>query len=322
MTSVQERSSSTSAAERAVVLEGVSKQFGEHRAVSDMNLIVPRGCVYGFLGPNGAGKTTTIRMILSIFEPSEGRVEILGHRSALEVRNRIGYLPEEKGLYRKMKAWAVIAYFGALKGMSHASAKARAIELLREYGLGDFVNHKCDQLSKGMQQKVQLLASIVHDPELVILDEPFSGLDPVNQEVMEGAIRSLKNSGRTVIFSTHIMEHAERLCDRIVLIAKGRRVFDGTVDEAKRSVPRRVRIGVDGSPDALQRVPSIRSVRPAEGAPNLLEVDLAPGADPDSLLRTCFESGVVLRSFDRSDPTLLDVFKALVKAQGAGALTQ
>lgn len=312
--------------EAAVTLENVTKQFGSFTAVRDMNITIPKGLVYGFLGPNGAGKTTTIRMILSIFEPTAGRVEILGHRTAIEVRERIGYLPEEKGLYKKMKAWAVIAYFGTLKGLSRGEARTRALSLLDRYGLGKFANYKCDALSKGMQQKVQLLASIVHNPELVILDEPFSGLDPVNQEVMEGAIADLKKNGQTVIFSTHIMEHAERLCDRILLIAGGRKVLDGTVAEAKKSIPRRLRIETESSEGDLRGLPGVREIVsvPAGSEPNInkYEIMLEDKADPDEVLKACFKNNIMLRSFDRNDPSLREVFMTLVKAQGAQGITQ
>lgn len=312
--------------ETAVLVEGVTKQFGSFTAVRDMNITISKGLVYGFLGPNGAGKTTTIRMILSIFEPTVGRVEVLGHKSALQVRERIGYLPEEKGLYKKMKAWGVIAYFGSLKGLRRDDAKRRAHELLDRYGLGKFANYKCDAMSKGMQQKVQLLASIVHEPELVILDEPFSGLDPVNQEVMEGAILDLKKSGKTVIFSTHIMEHAERLCDRILLIAGGRKVLDGTIAEAKRAIPRRLRIETEDDPGALQGTEGVVDIikigESSDQAARRYELLLSENANPDAILKSCFERQIRLRSFDRSDPTLREVFMTLVKAEGSAALTQ
>jgi ABC-2 type transport system ATP-binding protein len=308
----------------AIVLEGVTKNFGSFTAVRDLDLQIPKGLVYGFLGPNGAGKTTTLRIILSIFEPTAGRVEILGHKSALDVRDRIGYLPEEKGLYKKMKAWAVIAYFGTLKGLARDEAKQKAMALLEKYGLGSFTNYKCDALSKGMQQKVQLLASIVHDPDLVILDEPFSGLDPVNQEVMEGAIAELKNSGRTVIFSTHVMEHADRLCDRILLIAGGRKIFDGSVADAKKSIPRRIRIETDSDVSPLRQVRGVRELvrNGAMGSTARHELVLEDGVDADEVLKACFDHHIALRSFDRSDPSMREVFMTLVKAQGAGAITQ
>src|SRR5438105_3986880 len=215
----------------ALELRCVTKFYGNFRAVDDLSFALAPGSICGFLGPNGAGKTTTIRMILEIIKPSSGAITVLGKPSALEVRQRVGYLPEEKGLYKKMKAWAIIAYFASLKGLERKAAKRRAYELLERYGLKDFADKPTDALSKGMGQKVQMLASIAHDPELVILDEPFSGLDPVNQQVMEEIIRDMAKRNRTVLFSTHVMQHAERLCDRILLIAKGRKILDGTLAE-------------------------------------------------------------------------------------------
>ena len=179
------------AAASVLELRNVTKFYGSFKAVDDLTFSLPHGSICGFLGPNGAGKTTTIRMILEIIKPNSGAISVLGHSSALEVRQRIGYLPEEKGLYKKMKAWAVIAYFATLKGMTKRAAKLRAYELLERYGLKDFANKPTDALSKGMGQKVQMLASLAHDPEFVILDEPFSGLDPVNQQVMEEIIRDM-----------------------------------------------------------------------------------------------------------------------------------
>ncbi len=292
-------------------LEHIFKRYGDFEAVHDLSLVVPRGSIYGFLGPNGAGKSTTIRIALSIYAPTSGTIQVLGRPSALDVRERIGYLPEEKGLYRKMKAGDVIAYFGQLKGMKRADAKRKAVDMLERYGLGANVNSKCEALSKGMQQKVQVLASIVHEPEFVILDEPFSGLDPVNQEVLEQVIGDLNKRGSTIVFSTHVMEHAERLCNRIVLIAKGRKLFDGTLPEAKRTVPRRVILETSASPELLERLPGVRGVdRGAQ--PNRYEVALAEGARPDEILTACFKSGIELQAFDKNEPSLRDVFLKLV----------
>lgn len=245
----------------ALELSNVTKFYGSFKAVDDVSFNVQPGSICGFLGPNGAGKTTTIRVILDILKPSSGSVTLLGHSSALEVRHRIGYLPEEKGLYKKMKAWSVIAYFATLKGLSRDAAKQRAYELLERYGLKDFANKPTDALSKGMGQKVQMLASIAHDPEFVILDEPFSGLDPVNQQVMEDIIRDMAKRNRTIIFSTHVMQHAERLCDRVILMAKGKKIFDGTIPEARRVLPRRVRIETEDAIDSLRSLPEVVSLR-------------------------------------------------------------
>src|ERR1043166_9599758 len=264
-------------------LQHVTKFYGSFKAVDDVTFSLPRGSISGFLGPNGAGKTTTIRMILEILKPTSGSITILGRASALEVRQRIGYLPEEKGLYKKMKTWAVIAYFAALKGMSKKDAKRRAFDLLERYGLKDFANKSTDALSKGMGQKVQMLASLAHDPEFVILDEPFSGLDPVNQQVMEEIIRDMAARGRTVLFSTHVMQHAERLCDRILLIAKGKMIFDGTIAHAKETTPRRVKLETEDDVGPLRALPEVRSARIVEASNGHVGVRPSPpGAIPDT----------------------------------------
>jgi ABC-2 type transport system ATP-binding protein len=259
-------------------------------------------------------------MILDIIRPTTGSVSILGEASVLRVRHRIGYLPEEKGLYKKMKNWAVIAYFATLKGMDRTAAKRRAHELLARYGLADFANKPTDALSKGMQQKVQVLASIAHDPELVILDEPFSGLDPVNQQVMEDIIRDMARRRRTIIFSTHVMQHAERLCESILLIAKGRKIFDGTIAQAKALFPRRVRIETPDDINPLRSLPHVSSVQPyvaanakalSNGAAHW-EISLRENADPQALLSTCFEQKIRLQSFTQSELTLHEIFMQLV----------
>ncbi len=301
-------------------LRGVTKLFGDFRAVDDVSFSLTAGCIHGFLGPNGAGKTTTIRMILEIIKPTNGSITVLGESSALKVRQRIGYLPEEKGLYKKMKCWAVIAYFATLKGLGRGAAKRCAFELLERYGLKDFATKPTDALSKGMGQKVQMLASIAHDPEFVILDEPFSGLDPVNQQVMEDIIRDMAKRGRTVLFSTHIMQHAERLCDRILLLAKGRKIFDGPVAEAKRIIPRRVRIQTGDDITPLRELAEVVSLRPlpratdelGSGAAANWELELRESGDPQAILQACFARGIRLLSFNQSDPTLHEVFVRLV----------
>lgn len=320
---------SNAVSERGTVLSlhQVTKFYGSFKAVDEVSFTVNAGCICGFLGPNGAGKTTTIRMILDIIKPSQGNITVLGRASALEVRERLGYLPEEKGLYKKMKAWSIIAYFATLKGMSRAAARQRAFELLERYGLKDFAEKPTDALSKGMGQKVQMLASIAHDPEFVILDEPFSGLDPVNQQVMEDIIRDMARRKRTVLFSTHVMQHAERLCDRIVLLARGKKIFDGTIAEAKRQVPRRVRLETADDIGALRELPQVMGVRalPApEGQDSGdvaagWELELAEKADPQGILQTCFARGIRLRSFNQSEPTLHEVFVRLVGPDAAEA---
>lgn len=305
--------------ENVLELIDVSKKYGDFTAVKNLSLSIPKGSIYGFLGPNGAGKTTTIRMILDIIRPTTGSLTILGKASALDVRNQIGYLPEEKGLYKKMKAYEIIAYFGTLKGLGKKVAKARAYELLEKYGLKDFADSKVEALSKGMSQKVQVLSAVVHDPEFVILDEPFSGLDPVNQEVLEDLINDMAARGRTVIFSTHVMQHAERLCDRLLLIAKGEKIFDGTVEEAKAVIPRRVLLECVDDVSPLKQLKGIVSISEKTSTDNKTpqairqwEIQIEEHANPQSILQKCFESGISLSRFDYTQPTLHDVFVHLV----------
>jgi ABC-2 type transport system ATP-binding protein len=308
--------------ESVLQLDNVVKNFADFRAVDGISLKIPKGSIYGFLGPNGAGKTTTLRMILDIIRPSSGTVCILGSDSALKVRTRIGYLPEEKGLYKKMKAWAAIQYFAMLKGMERKAAGRRARELLDQYGLAEFADSKIEALSKGMGQKVQVLAAVAHEPELVILDEPFSGLDPVNQAVLEELIRDMAANGQTVIFSTHVMQHAERLCDHLLLIARGRKIFDGTVDQARASIPRRILLETDNDIAALRDSPLVNSVEQAVATNDKTaqwQLNITEDADPQLILSLCFEQGIQLRKFEFSEPSLHDVFVQLVGDQGLAA---
>jgi ABC-2 type transport system ATP-binding protein len=263
-------------------------------------------------------------MIFDIIKPTSGRVTILGASSALGVRSRIGYLPEEKGLYKAMSAAATVAYFASLKGLSRKSARQRARMLLERYGLGEFADTKIQALSKGMGQKVQVLCAVAHEPEFVVLDEPFSGLDPVNQQVLEQLIRDLGLLGSTVLFSTHVMQHAERLCDRLLLIAKGRKIFDGTVAGAKATIPRRVLISTESSIEPLAALDSIAEIKPLGESPTTLgakdwEIRLREEANAQAgaqaILERCFRSGIVLRRFDQSEPSLHDAFVALVGAE-------
>ncbi|MCP4091889.1 MAG: ATP-binding cassette domain-containing protein [Planctomycetes bacterium] len=296
----------------AVELNNLTKRYGDFTAVKEVSLQVPRGAIYGFLGPNGAGKTTTLRMILDIVKPTSGSLTVLGAPSAMDVRERIGYLPEEKGLYKKMKTWAVIAYFARLKGVGGKEAKQRAYELLERYGLKDFSDKKVETLSKGMGQKVQVLASIAHQPEFVILDEPFSGLDPSNQQVMEDVISDLNKAGSTIVFSTHVMSHAERICDRLLLIAKAEKIFDGTIPEAKAIIPKMVNLSGVDDPNKLRALPGVTSAESTDGLPGSYDVCMADDADPQQLLRDCFRDDIELTSFNYREPTLHDVFLHLV----------
>ncbi len=311
-------SQSTSNSTSILDLQHVSKTYGEFTAVDDVSFSIPKGSIYGFLGPNGAGKTTTIRMILEIIKPSSGSVHVLGHSSALEVRSRIGYLPEEKGLYKKMKVWALIQYFAMLKGMKKQEAKQQAWHLLEKYGLKDFAEAKVESLSKGMAQKVQVLSAVAHEPELVILDEPFSGLDPVNQSVLEELITDMAKNGQTVIFSTHVMQHAERLCDHILLIAKGRKIFDGTVNEAKATIPRRVILESADDVSSLNSIVGVTEIVQTEelefsdSAKQQWQLQISEQLNPQDILRSCFERNISLSRFEFTEPSLHDVFVHLV----------
>jgi len=296
--------------ESVLTLDNVVKTYGDFTAVNGISLDIPKGAIYGFLGPNGAGKTTTIRMILDIVKPTSGRISLLGHDSAIDVRNRIGYLPEEKGLYKKMKVWAIIQYFARLKGMDKKAAKLKAFALLEKYGLSDFADAKIESLSKGMGQKVQVLSAVAHDPEFVILDEPFSGLDPVNQSVLEELIIDMANNGQTVIFSTHVMQHAERLCDRILLISKGLKIFDGTVAEAKATIPRRVIITTGSDVSSLKQLTGVRDITPIDG--DQWRIDISESVDPQDILAFCANANIAIRGFEFSESSLHDVFVSLV----------
>ena len=225
--------------ELAVSATGLIKRFGDRKVVDGVDISVPKGMIYGVLGPNGAGKTTTLRMLLGIIEPDDGERMLLGCNHPRDASDRVGYLPEERGLYPAMKAREAIAFLGALRGLDLRTGRKRAVGLLERVGLGYAVDMKIRKLSKGMAQLVQLLGSIVHQPELLVLDEPFSGLDPVNQERLEGLILAERDRGATILFSTHVMAHAERLCDRLAIIAGGKRRFEGTVDDARAMLPMR-----------------------------------------------------------------------------------
>jgi ABC-2 type transport system ATP-binding protein len=295
----------------AVVLEGVRKSFGEKVALDELWLRIPAGCICGFLGPNGAGKTTTIRLIIGIFRPDAGRIQVLGEADPALVKHRLGYLPEEKGLYKKMRVRELILYFAQLKGMEAGQANARAGELLATLGLAEWADKKCETLSKGMGQKLQILVSLIHRPELVILDEPFSGLDPLSRDAMRDLILELRREGRTVIFSTHVMEQAEQLCDRVVLIDQGRKLVEGPLEEVRASGGRSVLVETE-APLAWERLPGVKG---ASAAGRQIDLCLAEGADPQLLLAALVGQARV-RHFEVRSTSLHEVF---VRAVGGRA---
>ena len=297
----------------ALTLDGVSKRYGSFQAVDDLSFQVEKGAICGFLGPNGAGKTSTLRMILGLQPATAGRIEILGAPDGRMVRDRIGFLPEERGLYKKMTPVDAIAFFGALKGLPQSEGRKRARDLLEQQGLGASRNKKMKELSKGMAQKVQLIASVVHRPEFVILDEPFSGLDPVNQQGLEAMIRGLAADGATVLFSTHVMQHAERLCDKVVLLARGRKAFEGTVDEARATTPRFLELEGAIAPDAAAALPGVEAVEvlSEDGDVRVLRAALGRGQGGQAALKAAFVGGLDVRRFELKEPTLHDAFIGL-----------
>lgn len=301
--------------EPAVAIQGVTKRFAGHTAVRDLSFVVPRGGIFGLLGPNGAGKSTTIRMVMDIIEPDEGSISVLGSRhSSREVSERVGFLPEERGLYRDMKVFDQLTFLGEIKGISRREARRRADEWLQRLGLGDWRLKKVEDLSKGMQQKIQFAGTLLHTPDLVILDEPFAGLDPVNLQVMKDVVVEVARSGRTVLFSTHIMEQAERMCDRIVIIARGEKVVDGTVAEVKSGAgERHIGLTYAGNKGAAELVLSDRTlVATVDDYGASSEVTLAAQVVPQQLLVALVQAGVSLTRFEVIEPSLQSIFIAKV----------
>ncbi|MEL6724719.1 MAG: ATP-binding cassette domain-containing protein [Pseudomonadota bacterium] len=300
-------------------MSGVSKWFGSFQAVRNLDFAVPKGSIVGFLGPNGAGKSTSLRMALGVLSPDRGEVSLLGAPPNLESLKRVGFLPEERGLYKKMSPRQIITYFARLKGMSSNDAKARADELLEMMGLGDFARSRVTKLSKGMAQKVQILSALAHQPDFLILDEPFSGLDPVNQQALEDLIIEEHKRGATIVFSTHVMEHAERLCEKIVMMARGRKVFDGTLEEAFTALGRAVHIGVADGFDLSAALSTKGFEVTLDG--DHFRVGLKQDQTSQDALRATLDLGAPITSFTPQEARLRDVFVSLVSEAEAQDLT-
>jgi ABC-2 type transport system ATP-binding protein len=300
----------------ALVIRGVSKSFGDLQAVQSLDLTVEAGSVCGLLGPNGAGKSTTIRMIMDIIKPDTGTVSLLGETDPDRRRDRIGYLPEERGLYRKMKVRELLTYFAALHGMEPRHARERAMHWLERIELGAWAEAKVEALSKGMQQKVQVIATILHEPEVVILDEPFAGLDPVNVDLVKQILLDLRNQGVTLLLSTHQMEMVEKLCDSICLIHRGRKVLDGPLSKVKADRGlRAIQLEYDGRP-TFHRDPSL--VARAEDSGRFLEIFPAEGVDPQRILEAAIKEVRITR-FEVMEPSLHQIFVETVRARGEEA---
>ena len=299
----------------SVVVEHLSKSFGETRAVEDVSFEVQAGEVFGLLGPNGAGKTTTIRMMLDIFKPDSGRVEILGSAPGKASKDRIGYLPEDRGLYKDVPLEQVLVFLGTLKGLGDAEAKSRLAPWLERMDLFEHRRKKVQELSKGMQQKAQVIATLLHEPDLIVVDEPFAGLDPVNTRLIKDIIQEQVTAGRAVVMSTHQMYQVEALCHRIVLIDHGRTVLYGRVDEVKRTFAANA-VVLEGEGD-FSGLPHVLEARQEDGAWHL---SLAAGADPQEVLKALVaRPGVRLERFERAEPSLDDIFISVVTGEdGAG----
>ncbi|HEY3934471.1 MAG TPA: ATP-binding cassette domain-containing protein [Gemmatimonadales bacterium] len=299
----------------AVRVDRVTKRFAGHTAVRNLSFEVPAGGIFGLLGPNGAGKSTTIRMMMDIIEPDEGKIALLGSASSSrDLSGRVGYLPEERGLYKEMRVLEHLAFLAEVKGVRRSEAIKSARNWLQRLGLADWELKKVEDLSKGMQQKVQFAGTLIHNPELVILDEPFSGLDPVNLQVMKDIVVEFARGGRTVIFSTHIMEQAERMCERIVIIARGEKVVDGSVSEVKASYGMR-NVALRYSADAAKAASILadrRLVARADEYGATAEIEMAPDADPQQLLEALVRGGVGLGRFEVVEPSLQAIFIAKV----------
>ncbi len=292
-------------------VENVTKRYGDFTAVGDLSFDVKAGRVFGFLGPNGAGKTTTIRMIVGITAPDEGRIELFGERISNQSQNRIGYLPEERGLYKKMKVLDQLRYFAALKDVSQTKADKLIDFWLDRMKLSEWKKKKTTDLSKGMQQKIQFISTVLHNPDLLILDEPFSGLDPVNVEFMIEVVAELKAQGKTIIFSTHLMETAERLCDDIILINKSRKVVGGTLRQVKAGFGKNlIALRCVGGDAVLEDKSLVQKV--VEHADER-EIELAENADAQVLLKRLIESGASISKFEQVEPSLNDIFIEKVK---------
>ncbi|MDZ4831435.1 MAG: ATP-binding cassette domain-containing protein [Phycisphaerae bacterium] len=314
-----------SASGAAIVLTKVDKHFGNTHAVRSLDLVVPHGSICGFLGPNGAGKSTSIRMIMSIFYPDSGEVRVLGG-SALENKDKIGYLPEERGLYRTMRVAEFLAYLGRLKGLTASAASKRALAWLDRIALPGVAKKRCQELSKGMQQKVQFIAAVLHEPDLLILDEPFSGLDPVNARLMMRLIDELHQEGRTIIFSTHQMHTAEKLCDRVVLINRGQKLLDATLDEVRTAFdprtlavePLRTEVAGGQFDRHVTSLPGVMGVERDDERENTWLVHVDRNSDPQPVI-AAIAASVPLRAIALKQVSLEKVFVDIVEASGETA---
>lgn len=292
-----------------VTVSSVSKRFGSVQAVSDVSFAVQPGEIFGLLGPNGAGKTTTIRMMMDIFKPDSGEISLFGGELNDAARRRIGYLPEERGLYKDQKLESVLVFMSSLKGLSESEARNRLTDWLKRFDLYDHRHKEVQELSKGMQQKAQIIATLLHDPDLIVIDEPFSGLDPVNTRLVKDIFEQQRQAGKSIIMSTHQMHQVEALCNRIVLINRGRSVLYGEVEQLKRNFAGNA-IALEGQGD-FEHIPGVLDVRRQNGA---WQMALEPGTDPQAVLRTLAQrDDVKVERFEIAEPSLEDIFVTVVQ---------
>ena len=297
----------------AIELQNVSKVFGKFPAVDSLSFSVPRGVVFGLLGPNGAGKTTTIRMVMNITAADSGDIRILGSPMTRETQNRIGYLPEERGLYRKMKVVDHLFFLAAIKEVPRETARARIEEWSDKLELRPWLKKKVDELSKGMQQKVQFIATIIHDPEILILDEPFSGLDPINTAIIKDYLAEFRSRGKTIVFSTHVLEQAEKLCDEICLVARSKKILEGNLRALKRRFSKDLlELSIEAPEAEIAALPGVSSALPVNGG---YVVALDPGTDRREFLRRAMDS-YVLHGFSAKEPELEEIYLDAVRAAG------
>lgn len=298
-------------ADDAIRLTAVTKAYKGHVAVKDLSFAVPRGSVFGLLGPNGAGKTTTLRMIMNVLAPDTGTIDILGRPSDQKARDRIGYLPEERGLYPRMVVEEQLLFMAEIKGITRADAARRVAPWLERLGLQDWTKRKLNELSKGMQQKVQLIATLLHEPDVLILDEPLSGLDPVGVNLMRDVLLDLRRQGRTLLLSSHQMETVERLCDAIALVSRGEKILDGEVAEVKRRYGKNtVVLAYEGDGAFLSSIPGVQKVGDFG---RYVEVTMTDGGDPQAILREA-SARLKLSRFEVVEPSLHDIFVERVTA--------
>ncbi len=294
-----------------IEVNSVSKQFGDFFAVKEFSFSVKKGEVYGILGPNGAGKTTTIRMLLNIFQPDKGNIKIFGETFKEEHKDRIGYLPEERGLYRKMKLFDVLMYLGELKGRNRKFLKKRIEEFAERLSLDKWLSHKVEELSKGMQQKAQFISAILHDPEIIIFDEPFSGLDPVNTETLLEILLEMRREGKTILFSTHILEHAEKLIDSLTIIKNGENRLSGNLNDVKKKFSGNYwKIVVD---EGEERVKELNGVRTVKSFGNEYEIEFDKDIDSDYIFRELISKSIKVRKVEKVEPSLLSIYFRIVE---------